>query len=534
MEKLLFKLLDSKDYMNIGRLLRLSEILYRENSIESVQFMNINFNRDSILPDNIWDTFVEEFKLFYDEAEYYFPINNEDFIKIKHVISFGTLEKFKNLEDLSKYYKRILKSDSNFPFIITPKLDGVSCRLFYKNGKLEYATNRHNKEYGICITSKIINIVPHRINSKKDIAIRGELLYTGNNIKTTARNTISGILLDSTKNLINCIFVPYEVVDISTMKFLYNEFDKNLKFLENNKFIAIPYIKTDCNSFTDFEKEYIKPIDVYMDKNLKLYLERKKNEEYRFIETDGIVIQPNNYEYENENEPKLQIAYKFQPTILADTQIVSVSYDASYGIISPIINIKEVTINNKTIRNVTGSNFTYMKNNNYFIGSIVSVGFAGDVIPKIFNVKKIGDNEKIYPTNCPICFSKCEKITDKNIEKYKCTNENCPSYPLGFIKKLKNIYGLEKIGETGIVKAAKLISSGDFSDPTIIPIKNKILQIYEKYKNNLLALNLNYSIDKVKKNNLKFDEMIKTQEFKQLNKFLKHFLEGPLEKVQRK
>lgn len=465
MESVYLDLLSAKDFVNAGRLLRLSELLYREGTINSAKFMDHTFTRNDILSDPMWDEGVKVLKYFYNHAKYVFPKNSDDTIKIKHALAFGTLEKFKEKSDLSRYFKRL-----NFEFdkfIITPKLDGVSCRLFYKDCKLIYATNRHDKEFGIQITSKVINIVPNRITVKKEVAIRGELLYIGKDIQTTARNKIAGLITDSSATLEDCIFVPYEAVDVSKKCQLFTKFTDTLDWLKLNKFIAITRVESK-NATLDSLLEVIKPIDLFITPDFKLI--NGEGHGLRHIETDGIVIQPSTFPFEEVKNakgefsaPKFQIAFKFPTEQLRETTITGVSFDCSHGFINPVITLDPVTIDEKTISRVSPGTFSKMEERSLFIGSKVMIGFSNEVIPYIANVVTIGNNKNIYPLKCPVCGSKCDRIKDKNTIKYKCSNDNCPSYFSYIINRMK----IKGIGNVTCDNLAKLLAGKKYDDPLL-------------------------------------------------------------------
>ena len=112
-----------------------------------------------------------------------------------------SLDKTKNVDEILNFIK---KSKT----ILMPKLDGLSCALIYKNGKLAMAATRGNGEVGELITHnvQVLNSVPKNISDKADIIIHGEIIcktnifekYFANEYKNP-RNFASGSirLLDS-------------------------------------------------------------------------------------------------------------------------------------------------------------------------------------------------------------------------------------------------------------------------------------------------------------------------------------------------
>ena len=212
----------------------------------------------------------------------------------------------------------------------------------------------------------------------------------------------------------------------------------------------------------------IKPIDLFITPDFKLI--NGEGHDLRHIETDGIVIQPSMFPFEEIKNskgefaaPKYQIAFKFPTEQLRETTITGVSFDCSYGFINPVITLDPVTIDEKTISRVSPGTFTKMEERSLFIGSKVMIGFSNEVIPYIANVVSIGENKNIYPLKCPVCGSKCDRIKDKNTIKYKCSNDNCPSYFSYIINRMK----IKGIGNVTCDNLAKLLAGKKYDDPLL-------------------------------------------------------------------
>ncbi|MWV62835.1 hypothetical protein DCO60_10495 [Helicobacter saguini] len=67
---------------------------------------------------------------------------------------------------------------NNLRFCISPKYDGMSLNLYYKNGELVSATTRGDGEVGELVTqnARMIESIPQRIPFKGEIEIRGEVV----------------------------------------------------------------------------------------------------------------------------------------------------------------------------------------------------------------------------------------------------------------------------------------------------------------------------------------------------------------------
>lgn len=351
--------------------------------------------------------------------------------KVKHNFPMGSLTKFKYEEPKNVY--EWINGHINKSLNISAKVDGISARLTYINGKLISATTRGNGYYGEDITDKIFFIkeVPQTINFKDEIDIRGELvIFTDvfekqfTNKYSNSRNLTAGFI--NKKDII-----PEELSNISFVAYtiLGDKFTKSeqFKILEENKFFvawhkSISNIKNkitdDFNSFNNQLRDYV-----------------KQNYPYG---TDGIVLSDDDYRNENELIPDNQIAFKVNDSIFKTTVIdIEWGEPSKNGRMSPVIIVEPIEINGSIISRCTGNNLDYLEKMDIRFGSIVQIIKSGEVIPKIISVV---DNPKnsvkiTHPNICPICGT---KLVVDGVDLC-CPNEFCSSKQISsvnsFIKK---------------------------------------------------------------------------------------------------
>ena len=92
--------------------------------------------------------------------------------KVQHNHWMGSLDKTKNIEDIRKFAKQ--------PLIAMCKMDGLTCSLLYRDGKLVRAETRGNGEVGEDITHNALQIksIPKSIAYPKELIVDGEVICT--------------------------------------------------------------------------------------------------------------------------------------------------------------------------------------------------------------------------------------------------------------------------------------------------------------------------------------------------------------------
>jgi NAD-dependent DNA ligase len=210
--------------------------------------------------------------------------------KVKLPYYLGSQDKIK--DDPKILNKWIQKYNNPKSYIISEKLDGISCLVVYKNGDIKIYT-RGDGYYGQDIThikdyiSGIISIK----TQKQDIVVRGELIISRENwekIKhegSNARNLVAGLINSKIlkKDLLKFIdFVVYEIIEGSSL---------NLDDLKKFNVVKHKEVK-------DLSIEFL----------YDLYKEWKDKSKY---EIDGLIIKHNStYKLKVGENPKYSFAFK--------------------------------------------------------------------------------------------------------------------------------------------------------------------------------------------------------------------------------
>lgn len=330
-------------------------------------------NNQSIISDNQYDILIDYVKLNYPDSTVLTSIGST-VIKEKVTLPtfLGSMDKVKSISSWVKKYPN--------NWILSDKLDGISL-LLTKND----AYTRGNGTEG----QKINWIIPYLSKYKllnDDDMIRGELIISKNNWKTVKqrypeysnpRNFVSGLVSKKEKNeeLLKYIdFVGYEYISEPPIPI-----EMQMKQIQDTGISVVNNTKITQELNNDILSNYL--------------LNRRKESNY---EIDGIIITHNEKAYNRPDKNKKNPSYAKAFKMILDSQnaetfVKSIIWTPSiYGVLKPVVDISEVTIEGVKINRVTGNNANFIVNNS--IGGLIGPGAkllitrSGGVIPKIIQV----------------------------------------------------------------------------------------------------------------------------------------------------
>lgn len=407
------------------------------------------------------------------------------FNKIKHKRMMLSLANAFNEEELEAFDKRIkeIMPNDEIEYICELKIDGLAMSIEYENGQINYAATRGNGVEGEEVTHNIktIKSVPLNVNEKYIFEVRGEVYMPkksfnklnelrkqeGENLFANPRNAAAGSVRQMDSKIAASrgldMFV-YTYVDCE--QFGYYKQSEALDALDKMGFKTNPERKV-CKG--------IKEVIEYVEKYTKL-------RDSLAYEIDGIVIKVNDIKLHDligytMKTPKWAIAYKF-PAQEVKTKLKDIIFTVGRtGKITPNAVLDPVLVAGSIISRATLHNEDFVLNKDIRIGDNVLIRKAGDVIPEV--VKSIEEDrtgdEIIFTmaSVCPICGGKVERKNDE--AAHYCLNGECPAkkiegiihfaskgamdidglgekvvedlYNLGFVKKITDIYYLDKYAQ---------------------------------------------------------------------------------------
>lgn len=426
-----------------------------EKLIEKITLANKAYRDGSpIMSDQDFDDLCESLKFLMDDDDKYsafIDTLHEVAGKVKHPFIMGSLDKLKY--DEPKTVREFISTCCSDSLNVSAKVDGISCRLHYKNGQLVSATTRGDGEFGVDLTDKIdfVKFIPERIKNDKhntsidSLDIRGELVILKKDFSeieesfANPRNAVAGIVnrKDWVKeDVSNVSFIAYTVLGSEFTK------EEQFKLLEDWGF------KTAWNK--TFSKDYFssKGLDVVEE----LFKYASQSFEY---ETDGLVICSGQYRNEEKYRPTAQKAFKINQQI-AETRLIDISWEgpSKDGVFVPVALISPVELGGATVSRVTLHNLDLVESKGIMYGSKIRIRRSGDVIPYLEAVVEnpAGCTPVEVVDTCPCCGSKLVR----DGVNMRCMNKDCPDQVIhrivGFFKKLgvKNASNatLKKMGIT--------------------------------------------------------------------------------------
>ena len=330
------------------------------------------FNNDKdLIKDDIYDIIKDHVKTKYPKDKYFKCVGA--CVKNKVILPYymGSQNKIKdNEKDILKY-----KVKYEGPYLVSDKLDGVSCLIIYDNDVIKIYT-RGNGTEGQDITHLLeyVNGIPSLKNS--NIAVRGELIISKSNWDilgdmgkqgANPRNTLSGAINSEilNKDILSKIdFVAYSLINPEMNNGLPMLLEKNFKVV-NNKVLPT--------------------LDLTILSNI--LQERRDIGEYVI---DGIVICDISkyYKIEKDKNPEHSFAFKSIHTLEQVEVIVKkVEWNVSKDMyMKPIVMFNEIELDDVKIKQATGFNGAYIEKNVIGPGSRIIIIRSGNVIPHIHKV----------------------------------------------------------------------------------------------------------------------------------------------------
>ncbi len=403
------------------------------------------YNGNTIMPD-----------AEYDELEQFLIDNNSSVVnkvgtkqnegrKFKHPSKMLSLKKIKTQDNINLPYEefqRWLKKVGTENIEFTPKYDGNSANVIYKEGKLWKVLSRGDGIEGIDITDKFRYLVPRElydIYMVDTIEIRGEVLIKKKIFLEkysqfkNPRNFVAGVLNSKTidENIIeDLIFMPVEIRLHDNDKINYlTDINSTL-----NKLLDIHTDLYSININKVFEKDFYTVFNKMLDY-------RNKESEYQL---DGFVAKVVDSDLrkklgENNHDPEWALAIKFAP-VETSTYIKDIEWCiGKTGEFAPVGILEGVDLDGSTVSRVSLNNYRYIVDNKTTPGAKITLVKAGDIIPQISGIieesKESIDN--YIPEFCPHCNAELKIVDGIHLI---CPNEYCDG--TNFYKFL---YGFEQL-----------------------------------------------------------------------------------------
>lgn len=363
----------------------------------------------------------------------------------------GSMDKFKPSD--TRKIERWLSQNEAKEYIIEDKLDGVSCLIVIKKGKIKLYT-RGNGVIGADISylAQYFKTIPKGL--KVSINLRGELVMPIETFKkkysdkSNPRNMVAGCIGAKTirPGLQDIQFIAYEIVGDGKM----NKPSEQLKYLEELGFTTVRHKVVNAITVEDL---------------MSTLVHFKETSPY---EIDGLIVQPDKtYARNKSGNPKYAFAFKMRLTSnLVKARVVRVLWRVSkWGQLKPRVEIKPTKLGGVTVTYATGFNAKFIKDNKLGPGAVIELTRSGDVIPYIVSVIKPANNPQM-PS--PPCVWKWND-TGVDILAVKDCGEICTKLIHSFLQQM----GFKHLGERTVIR---MYEGGIDSILRILLVTNKELR----------------------------------------------------------
>lgn len=418
-----------------------------------------------IMSDAEFDKKLEELKSWEDEIGISLansPTKNVGFSvlkgikEVKHTTPMLSLEKCHSVDEIIKFAKA-------HGLVCSIKLDGLTVRLHYKDGKLILAESRGNGIVGSDVTEHVKQFVnvPLHINKKGTYVIDGEALIklddfaeiNKNGEYKNSRNLASGTLASLDTSVVKkrrLSWYAWEVVENESSE---NSFHSSLVEAMSLGFDVVPFTNIAVRDFTQLQE--------YIDRFIKI-AERKK------LPQDGVVFKFHDIAYgkslgNTSHHYRNGIAYKVYNDSV-ETELLDIEWTmGKTGSLCPTAVFKSVEIDGTTVERASLHNISVMKNimGGAWKGQKIGVYKSNLIIPQVRWAEQVRpDNVEMIPipSTCPICGKPTRIVKDNDSEVLYCINENCKGRLLGKLSHAvsKSAFSVDGLSESTIEKFINL------------------------------------------------------------------------------
>lgn len=376
---------------------------------------------EPVISDMEWDRLYDELVRLEQESGITLPdspthrVGGEilkGFAPHTHITRLWSMDKVQSIDALEEWIDRTekLTGQTELPYFVEYKFDGLTLNLTYEGGQLTQAATRGNGVTGEAILpqARTIHAVPLTIPYKGLLEVQGECIMrlstlekynqTAKEPLKNARNAAAGALrnLDpavTAARRLDAFFYQIGTIDDPP----YHSQPEMLDFLRANGFQVSPYLGRPHNrrEIEDCIRE----------------IERQRPELDFLI--DGVVIKVGDFALREQmgftdKFPRWAVAYKFEAEE-STTVLRRVTWELGRtGKLTPLAHLEPVDFYGVTVRKATLNNWGDIQRKRVAIGSRVWIRRSNDVIPEIMGrVEDAEAEEKPIekPTHCPACGS---------------------------------------------------------------------------------------------------------------------------------
>lgn len=397
-------------------------------------------------------------------------------VKVAHQRKMLSLDKTYVEEDLFKWI-------GDEEVISVLKIDGSSCSIIYKEGKLQLAKTRGDGSFGENITKKVMFIadIPKSIPIKDEIEVRGEIFCVetsffdlskemeqmGLEKPTSQRNIVAGLLgrKENIQLASHLSFKAFDLIDERKFKKEHEKLDELSRLGFTLPDYELHKKSKGVEKRIQEAKEFMVKGDFLIDGLVFVYDDLRLHAELG----------------ETSHHPRYKIAYKFAGDTKT-TQINEIEWGVSRnGTLTPVALVEPVELSGAMISRVTLHNFGMVQNFELKTGDKIEIIRSGEVIPKFLGVVEKSKGSFTYPKHCPSCET---KLVVQDIWLF-CENESCPAKVK---EEILNYIQKANIEDVSDKRLDEMMSKGFVKDiPDLYKLSKDDLLTLEKVKDKLAS-----------------------------------------------
>ena len=390
----------------------------------------------------------------------------EAFESHRHLLPMLSLDNTYDEEEFFEFDQRLRKlfGDSDLPYVVEPKIDGVAVSLTYLNGVLETAVTRGNGIEGDVITQNLrhVSSLPFDLSSfdlPDVLEVRGEIFMSheefsrlndnraqeGQPLYANPRNLAAGTvkLLDPKEAATRKLEIVLYGIGSCTPESRFSNQSEFHRAIRDWNLPTVEFLKS-VPSATDAWKA-IQELD-----------QRRHGYGYP---TDGAVVKLDSFEMQRiagntAKAPRWAIAYKFeserQETLLEEIALQV----GRTGAVTPVACLRPVQLAGTTVSRASLHNADEIRRKDIRVGDFVIVEKAGEIIPQVVEtVPAKRKSESVpyeFPSDCPSCSSVL--IREEGETAWRCPNSGCSEQVKGRLRYFssRSCMDIDHLGEAVI------------------------------------------------------------------------------------
>jgi DNA ligase (NAD+) len=373
--------------------------------------------------------------------------------------------------------KRFLKTETEFDYVLEPKMDGCAVELVYENGRFTTGSTRGDGYRGENVTQnlKTIHTIPlslrqEETNAPELLEVRGEVymdleefknynaerLARGEPAFANPRNAAAGSLRQLDPRITAAR--PLKIYCYGVGEVKGRNFDSHWEVLTTLKTWGLR----------------VNPL-IEQGRGIEAAIAYHQKIEHRrhglAYEIDGMVIKVDPLALQERlgaktRSPRWALAYKFAAT-QATTRVLAIEVNVGRtGAITPMAVMEPVEVGGVTVSRATLHNEDEVARKDVRVGDVVLVQRAGDVIPEVVKVieHEKGSQSFEMPKNCPVCGTALVKPEKEKVTR--CPNPECFGSRTRSIMHFASKAGMdiEGLGEKMVLKLVNEGLVDDVSD----------------------------------------------------------------------